>query len=195
MCPSYEPRNHSMALANIKARITQEKILTTGRYCQTFMPKGSLSRFLNIENVTNALADPVFNIPFHKRNDTAVDIIEEGQSVFAILLEMNGERYLSSFIENHNLDSSLPIPSSVLSDIMPHNGALFERLQKDYYVHSFRKSQYRRTLPDTITLPFLSQESLKEGGYSSVYAVKVHPAHQNFFNQSESKVRFDVADR
>jgi hypothetical protein len=157
------------------------------------MPEGSLSAILNIQNVTEALADPRFNIPSHKLEDAANTVIEQGLKVFSILLELNCERYLSVFIENDCLDSSLTLPENLLAEIIPEGAAHFHKLQFQYKPYFLRKSQYHRNLGNLQVLPYVEQENIGGGGFSSVYAVSIHRAHQNLVQQSkDSKVRNPV---
>jgi hypothetical protein len=190
--PGFPRLEAIMALAQIKSQIEEAKIHNTDQLCQSFMPEGCLSEILNIENVTEALSKPEFRIPSHKRDSTARIILEEAKKVFAILLELNCEKYLTSFIENDYLDSSLPLRQSTLVDVIPQSAAIFERLQYDYLVYFFRKSQYHRKIRDCLILPYVSQERIGGGGFSSVYGVLVHSSHQDLVQPTNSKVRNNI---
>ena len=177
-----------MALAYLKTQIGLAKVYSTDALSRNFMPAGSLSRILSPEKVKEALCESKFSIPPHKLDDTTRIVIEDYPSIFAILLELSCESYLTVFIEHYIRDHDIPLTLSSLTDVIPHSAAVFETLQLDYNVHSFRKSLYRQTLPDKLTLPFVSQERIGGGGYSSVYEVTIHPSHHNFIKPNSSQV-------
>jgi hypothetical protein len=179
-----------MALARIKSQIIKAKIPPASPSGSAFVPEGALSAILNIQNVTEALADPRFNIPSHKLDDAANTVIEQGLNVFSILLELNCERYLSVFIENDCLDSSLALTESLLAEVIPEGAIHFYNLQFQYRPYFLRKSQYHRNLGNLQALPYVDERKIGGGGFSSVYAVSIHHAHQNLVQQSkDSKVR------
>ncbi|KIW34742.1 uncharacterized protein PV07_01500 [Cladophialophora immunda] len=175
-----------MAVARLKAQILQAKIHPVGLPWSAFMPEGSLSAILDIQTVTDALADPTFNIPPHKRDDAANIVVEQGMKVFSILLELNCERYLSDCIENNCLDSSLTISETVLADIFPEVAAHFYRLQFQYKAYILQSSTFHRNLQDMHVLPYVKQERIGGGGFSTVYAVDIHPAHQRLVRPSKN---------
>lgn len=181
-----------MALARIKAKLHESKIYPTDGRCKSFMPETSLRKMLNIHDVTQALWDSNFDIPPHKRNDTAETVIREGWKVFAILLELNCEKDLVAFIENDSLDSSLPLDQTILIHIAPDSATKFERLQWEYLPHSFRRSQYHRRLRDAVILPYIRQDEIARGGFSSVYRVLVHSEHQDVVQGTKSEVSHDI---
>ena len=176
-----------MALQHLKVQIIEAKVRPANLPCSSFMPKGRLSQILDSGNVAEALADPAFAVPPHKLNDTVRTVIEEGQQIFAILLEINCEKHLSPFIENEYFN--LPLAHEQLLHVIPQNAAVFEKVQRDYHVHSFRRSQYRRNLQDAITLPYLSERRIGSGGFSYVYEVAIHPSHHDFATEEKPTVR------
>jgi hypothetical protein len=98
-----EPQNaNSMTtLKELKVQLQGAKITAAGQKpSRRFLPKGSLDDLLNAAQLTSLLQDPSFDIPWHKQEGTADIIITECPKVFGILLELNLERKVVSFIEN-----------------------------------------------------------------------------------------------
>ncbi|KIW21533.1 hypothetical protein PV08_02113 [Exophiala spinifera] len=175
-----------MAAAHLKTQILQAKIHPIGVPWSAFMPEGSLSAILDIQTVTEALADPTFSIPPHKLDDAAIIVVEQGMKVFSILLELNCEKYLSACIENNCLDSSLTIAETILADILsPEVAPHFYRLQFQYKAYTLQRSTFHRNLQEMHVLPYVKQKRIGGGGYSTVYEVEIHPAHQNLVPPSK----------
>ena len=145
------------------------------------MPAGSLSSIVTHESLIEALACPEFGLSHHKHEGTAKFIVQEpAQKLFAILVEIRCEKYLALLLENDYSDKYLPIDRSLLEPLLEDSAELFARIQHDYMVYSFRRGQFHRKLRDPQLLPFLHQERIGGGGYSSVYKALVHPLHQDF---------------
>ena len=134
------------------------------------------------------LSDNVFDIPRHKQESTAHIIREDALKVFSILVDLNWPQKLSSFIESDVLDSSLPLDEQSLKSLVPQAWASFKALQWDYLAYRFRKGQYQIKLRQELVLPFIDQEPLGSGGYSTVYKVTIHPAHQSLIPEAMRQV-------
>ncbi|KAF2122527.1 kinase-like domain-containing protein [Lophiotrema nucula] len=133
-------------------------------------------------------AHPSFQIDTHKHENTAEIVFHEGIKVFTILVEMHLEHALASFIENDILDRALPVKEENLDNVLEVDEAQrFARLQWDYLAYSITKGTYQRKLAPERILPYLEQVGLGGGGYSSVYKVLIHPAHQNIRSGTTEK--------
>lgn len=153
------------------------------------MPEGSLSSIATFESLVEVLTCPEFSVPRHKRESTARFIVQEpAQKLFAILIETKCEKYLTSLLENDYSDKHLPIDRSSLEILLEDAADLFARMQHEYLVYSFRRGQFHRKLRDSQVLPFMHQERIGGGGFSSVYRALVHPLHQDFEASAGSKV-------
>ena len=182
-----------MALVQLRRKIENAKIKGDEA---DFMPKGSLSDILTYEGVVEALQNPEFNLPAHKRASTATDIIQEpALKIFAILVESKCEGCLVPLLENNYSDNSLPVDTSVLDRIIPDGARSFVRLQQDYLVYSFRKGQFHRKLQDPQRLPYITQEDIGGGGHSRVYRALVHASHQDFVEASREVSLVSVLQR
>ena len=176
-----------MDLRHLKQRLQDAKVRPAMPSRGPFMPRQSLSEVLTLQNVAEVVQDPIFRIPPHKWDDTARIVVEEGKEVFAILLEISCEAHLSTFIENECL--SLPADFAVLSVMMPQSDArLFERIQSDYLVYSFHKGVWRRKVQDYETLPYVSEERIGGGCFSTVYRVHIHHSHQHIVQGTQKQV-------
>lgn len=168
-----------MALMSMKAELQQLAVPITDPELKTFVPEGDLAKLFHTEALEVALSVPAFKIPHHKVASTARLVLHEAQKILAICLELNLEHDLVKFIESDITDSALPLDISKLSSLVPEAAARFEELQWKYLAYRFRKGQYHKTLPRDRVLPYLGQNSIGGGGYSKVYKVSVHSAHQD----------------
>lgn len=178
-----------MALARIRTEIQSAKVRTQDSSSPAFMPEGSLSSIVTYENLVAVFSCPEFSVPGHKRESTARFIVQEpAQKLFAILIETKSEKYLTLLLENDYSDKHLPIDRSSLEILLEDTADLFSRIQHEYLVYSFRRGQFHRKLRDSQVLPFLHQERIGGGGFSSVYRAQVHPLHQDFQASAGGKV-------
>ena len=155
---------------------------------KTFVPEGDLAKILDTETLENTLSVPAFQIPHHKVASTARLVNNEAQKILAICLELSMERYLVKFIESDITDSTLPLDISKLSPLIPEAATNFEALQWKYLAYRFRKGQIHRTLQKSRVLPYVEQTHIGGGGYSKVYKVSVHPAHQDLEETPNAEV-------
>ena len=179
-------------LEEIKLRIQNEKENAAGQGVRKFMPRDRLQKLLTIDEIASTLTDPVLHIPQHKLQDTRDILVREGISIFAILLELNLEKKLVSFIEHDLLDSALPLPISDLETVIPEAASNFETLQWDYLAYRFRRGQYHRRVKPKEILPYVEEKKIGGGGFSSVYKVLVHSAYQNLIPDTANAVRIFV---
>ena len=151
---------------------------------KSFVPEGELDKIFNIEVLETLLSQSVFNIPRHKIISTARLVIEEAQKILAICLELNVEQNLITFIENDKTDAGLPLSRSELNRVVPEAAVRFEEFQWKYVAYRFRKGLYSKTLPKDRILPYIRQEHIGGGGFSRVFRVLVHPAHQDIVEKA-----------
>ena len=182
-------------LHGLKVRIQEAKFPAAGQSLRKFLPEGCLLSILKLDDVVLALGDPIFEVPEYKRESTAKIVLGEGTKTFAILLELNQEYLLKPLIEHDLLDSALPFQEGFLSSLAPHVVAHsnFTTVQWDYLAYRSRKGQYHRTISDKQTLPYIEQENIGGGGFSKVYRVLVHSAHQDVIQNTSQKVSFSCA--
>ena len=176
-------------LAEIKIRLERARISAAGQPHRDFIPDGSLQRILTAEDVFAVLADPAFQVPSHKIESTAQIVISEGRIIFALLLNLSLERELGRFIEDDCLDQALPLSKSRLEDVIPQAAGEFAKRQWSYRAYQFRKGQYHRKIKDEEILPYIEQERIGGGGFSTVYKVLIHPGYQNVVPDAPSSVR------
>lgn len=99
------------------------------------------------------------------------------------------------FIENDVLDSRLPLDEVTLKNLIPEAVKRFENLQYEYLAYSFRSGQYHKKLSDHQILPFIQEECIGGGGFSSVYKVRVRTSHQNFVDKASPHVCSESSPR
>ena len=178
-----------LPLAKLKTQLQKARVPAAGQLLREFVPEGCLKQILTTTAVLSVLADPVFEVPPHKRESTAQIIASEGQIVFALLLDLNLERELSRFIEQDVLDRELFSSIDRLEDVVPQAAKEIAKRRWDYRAYRFRKGQYQRKVLDEEILPYIDQTMIGGGGYSSVYRVLIHPNHQNIVSDAPSSVR------
>ena len=166
-------------LAGLRSQIWACKVPAAWPSPRGFLPEGSLDGLINPTVITSVLSDPAFQIPLHKRESAAQIVISEGRKVFAILVDLRLEYALSLLIENDCLDSRLPLNDDDLKDIPREGAREISRKQWEYIAYKFRTGKYLRKIQNEIILPFLRQTKIGGGGFSVVYEVFIHPAHQN----------------
>lgn len=176
--PEFKSNRAMGTLAKLRAQIWACKVPAAGGSPREFLPEDSLDHILNPTAITSVLSDPAFQIPSHKRESTAQIVISEGRKVFAILVDLRLEYALGLLIENDCLDSGLPLNDDDLKDIPPEGAREILRKQWDYIAYKFRSGKYLRKIQNEIILPYLRETKIGGGGFSVVYEVFIHPAHQ-----------------
>ena len=144
-----------------------------------FLPADSLNQILQDFDIIETLRDSLFDIRPHKLESTADFVSNEGTKVFAILIELGLERSLTKFIEYGIGDGALPILGKQLEPILGSHGERFVHCQWDYLAYTISKREYSRRLSTECILPYVGQKKLSATGFSVVYDVLVHPAHQD----------------
>lgn len=181
-----------MALSSIRHQLQTFRNASTAPDLRRFVPEGSLKHILQTESVSDALNDPIFHIPVHKRESIASDVCDEYSKIFAILLELHREDLLSTFYENDISDARLPLEEKTLGEFIPNETKQFSSLQHEYLAYRFRKGKFHKRLSQHQILPFIRQKNVGRGGFSTVYKVRVPSTHQNFLEKTGSDVCSDA---
>ena len=168
-----------MLLDTLRIELQNARRPAAGSNSKTFVPEGYLREHLTLNDITSLLSDTIFDIPQHKQESTAITVYEEALKILSILVDLNWQQKLSSFIEGNVLDSSLPLDDPPLRSLIPEAWTSFKALQWEYLAYRFRKGQYRIKLQQELILPYIEQTPLGEGGFSKVSKVLIHFAHQN----------------
>ena len=177
-----------MLLATFKAKLQSAKVPVAGSGSKYFVPEGYLREIVTVNDIVSVVSDSVFEIPQHKRESTADAVFEDFLKVFSILVDINSPQKLSSFIESDVLDQRLPLDEGLLKTLLPQAWANFKALQWEHLAYRFRKGQYQIKLGPERVLPFVDQEDLGRGGYSTVYKVTIHPTHQALVPEAKQQV-------
>jgi hypothetical protein len=104
------------------------------------------------------------------------------------LIDLRLEYILGLMIENDCLDSRLPLSETNLKDIAPEVARDIVKKQWEYMAYNFRKGTYQRRVDNDRILPFLHETKIGGGGFSTVYEVDIHPAHQNMVESTPLSV-------
>ena len=177
-----------MSLDSLRQRLQELRLAAAGQEPRRFLPDRELRRVLVKHEVEAALKSGCFDIEDHKWENVALAVVTGGLKTFAILVELRLESELERFLENDILDTKLPLNDILLKGTIPLHASQFEQLQWDYVAFQFRKDRYHQVIPPACILPYTEQTSLRGGGYSRVYRVRIHAAYQNLLSNSEEKV-------
>ncbi|KAI9892303.1 MAG: hypothetical protein M1814_001502 [Vezdaea aestivalis] len=186
-------------LERLRERILTEKVNAAGQSSRTFLPDTSLRQILEETDVPNVLRHPPFSIESHKISSTVSFVTKKGSKIFAILTELNLGRSLVRFIAHDIHNDSLAVENiETLKTILDFDTISFTKCQWDYLAVKLSKRVYQWILKPNSILPYVSQKMIGSGGFSNVYIVSVHPAHQDIDPGSQGKelrlVRKEVKD-
>jgi hypothetical protein len=154
---------------------------------RSFIPITELRRLITVDRVSQELhAQNPETIPIEMVNKAEI-IVQNATRLFALLILIGKEQYITSFIEEGIRDDDLPINGVRCKDIQ-----VFSQW-KPKAVKDFKQDQWSVISPifDTVgehyelddhtILPFIENkecpEQLIAGGYSDVRSVRIHAAH------------------
>ena len=123
--------------------------------------------------------------PSHRAEERVTSIIEGAQKVFGILVLINRTAYIDNFIwkdqfQTRYIDHLLPFRRGQLRERINEDDVadLFFERQWEFCAPIFSGRIIPRALEHQTILPFLIDSHFTEGGYGSVYKVRIHPSHQ-----------------
>jgi hypothetical protein len=145
-----------------------------------FVPEDGLFELLTSHTIETALEDPVFGFEAHQQGPVSVEVMEGARKLFAILVELRIEQRLKKCLEKNVLDSNLPIlDETILHDLFPESATHFRKLQWEFVPLKLREHAHKDIESERV-LPFVDNEKISSGGFSTVFRVKVHPWYHNF---------------
>lgn len=149
----------------------------------SFVPEGTLEKIVTTEAIQAELRRS--RAPLQEEPEIIKLIKQGGIKTFAILVCIYRTDRITNFIENEQLqkvgiDSKLPyISRTELERLgLPEVDAtdFFEK-QWEFTAPVFRRCAGHRWLYKKIIFPFLESDDLSEGGFGTVYKVKLHESH------------------
>ena len=175
-------------LEQLRQLILSRKQEAAGQTARVFLPENTLGQILQGIDILQTLRDPLFRVRPHKLESTVDFVLKEGRKIFAILVELGLERRLTQFIEYGIRDSALPVLEQQLEPVLESHSGQFVRCQWDYLAHRISKRDYSLKLRAECILPYVNQTWRGGGGFSTVYDVVVHPAHQDIDSEVNGTV-------
>ena len=166
-------------LDELRKSIHVHKKDAAGQRPKRFLPTNALYQILQDADILETLRDTSFNIKPHKLESTVDFVATEGSIIFAILIDLGLERTLTKFIEYGICDNALPVSEKQLDPFLEPRSEQFVQRQWQYLAYSISTREYARRLNAECILPYVSQQKLGGSGFSDVYEVFVHPAHQD----------------
>ena len=149
---------------------------------QKFVPENEL-RAVMVRDLIMPIVKGI--LPSHRAEERVTSIIEGAQKVFGILVLIDKTAYIDNFIwkdrfQPRHIDHLLPFGSDQLRAIINEDDVtdLFLEKQWEFCAPIFSGRIIPRTLEDHTILPFLTDDHLTEGGYGSVYKIRIHLSHQ-----------------
>lgn len=178
-----------MDILTLKRLLQSAKIQPASPTCPPFMLATALDQVLNYETVLSVLHDPAFeSVQPYQKEDAAQVIMREGRKAFAVLVEADCTLHLPTFIEE-GLLSALPIADDVLQNyVSADESRRFQAAQAQYNVHVFRRGKWMRKIPKTARLPYVKQERIGAGGFSTVWSVDICSQAQEFVRDAKGPV-------
>ena len=119
---------------------------------------------------------------FHQQHIASM-ILKGGRKVFAILTMLDEQALITKFLDNDNfewakLDSTLPYAHSALELIMSRTRAWkFHKIQWEFIAPVFKRDMPHYILSDDVILPFVEEQIVGVGSFSTAHALTIHPDH------------------
>lgn len=176
-----------------------------------FVPISALESLITVSNIEGDIRASGYGIEPAEINDVAETACRIAKTIFAILAYMKKGPEICSLLRDDVSDRDLPlrrrrndkgdfllerksgVPIETFERWDDKDREDFDRTQWWMLAPVFRDKEHYE-LDDNVILPFIpfktnADTAQKEGGYSKVYAVRLHPAHHRFWESSESEVR------
>ena len=209
VCAADQMLINTMA-GRLKGRLWRTRIRS--RSFQYFIPCNEFDRLVTLATINEELADMLPDIPPFKRSDTASYIFITTRRVFAILVTIGKGPAILDFVEEHITDSDLPLcmpkeagwqfltPEGLqtrsgctiqaVTSWDPRDVEDFSRTQWWFLDPIFDERAKHYELADDLVLPFIEDHEgdpaqMKSGGYSSVWGVRIHHAHQTIYRPTD----------
>lgn len=181
---------------------------------QYFIPADKLEELVTLNSIEGEIKECHISFAHDEASyQFAERISKTAPKLFAILVLIQKSRFISSFLIEGLDDAHLPFIRSnksvtggkfkLCSGLHPNQPIAcmdkwrkprveeFARVQWYVLAPIFEQSDevLHYTLNDNCVLPFLGRsKSCDEGGFSTVYEITIHPAHQFLLNSSSPKV-------
>jgi hypothetical protein len=182
------------------------------RHC-FIVPNSALESLITVPNIEKDIRarSHSHNIELAEVGDVAEKACRVAKKVYAILAYMKMGPEISFLLRDGVSDKDLPLRRRRNADgeflLERKSGVPIETFERwsDHDIEEFDRIQWWMLAPvfedkehyeldDDIILPFIPFKAnaetaqKKEGGYSEVYAVRLHPAHHTFWERSKSEV-------
>lgn len=165
------------------------KLRTKTAHQRRFIPALRLYEVLSETAVHQALV--AAKIKPHTVDEAVIHILKHGIRIFGVLVLTEQVAATLNFIEKGELqDQRLPFDTRTLSTLLPETAIDdFEESQWEVIALSFSRSTINRSLRAELVLPFVKDEEIGGGAFSTVYEIIIHPDHQDLEDGFRRKVR------
>jgi hypothetical protein len=183
------------------------------KHREYFVPINELDRLITADAIRYELEVLYQDFQPFEISSTTRYIQENARKVFAILVFIGKGAYIREFIKERVTDADLPLkrwkendstsgslPTNLRHPVYPganwskRDIASFNRDQWSFIAPVFDKVGQHYELEDDCILPFIENHGgiasqTISGGYSDVWSVRIHPAHQNLYWSPKQQVR------
>ncbi|KAH0537549.1 hypothetical protein FGG08_005648 [Glutinoglossum americanum] len=197
---------------HLEERLWRARVHT--RNFQYFIPCNDFDRLITFKTIEEELARMRPDIPPFERLDIANDIFSTARKLFAILITIRKGLAILDFVKDHISDSDLPLslskevgwqfPTSeglqtpldrllqAVTSWDSHDIDAFSRTQWWFLAPVFDQQARHYKLADEVVLPFIEDregdpDQVKSGGYSKVWGIRIHRAHQTIYRSTDQK--------
>jgi hypothetical protein len=181
-----------------------------------FIPNNELERMITQENIKTELQRILVYENPRDCEKTASSIVHQARKIFATLVLLGRPAFIQPLLDEGLTDEHLPLSRIETTDnvhgSLRFNYSLRTcsgrpvkalRIWESHAIEEFLRVQWmflapvfdfgeeikHYDLPDNCVLPFIEDEertNAKSGGYSEVWGVRIHPAHQNLYRITSS---------
>jgi hypothetical protein len=173
-------------MEQLESLILQQRVVNVNK--RDFFPEGTLENILTEQRIRDCLR--LSRVEPHIKDEYLGRVISGGRKILAILILIRRVELLGCFIESANpkvshIDFRLPFTEEGLREILKD-----ELAAKNFYDYQWetcspcfsRAQSHQVFYSELYRMPFLNLVDRKEGGFSVVDKVNIHPSHQDFFD-------------
>ena len=164
------------ALNSLRTQIAGLRQISASK--RWFVDPQDLQKILTEDLVTRVVRECSY--PEHDRPDIVKTILQEGSKTFAILLQIEKQDAMTSFIHHGELDGRLPTDETRISSIASHISKAFCAIQWEFLPHVFQRNRHCH-IRDDVILPFTQETRLHEleGGFGDIFEISIVHSMQN----------------
>ncbi|KAK8030032.1 hypothetical protein PG993_011323 [Apiospora rasikravindrae] len=183
-----------MAARAIQATLHAQRVSNSETY--HFVPHNQLKLILEEKDVVAVLKES--GLASHELTGTTKIVMTRAGRIFAILVTIREIQEILRFIESDHLqgdgglDKALPFRKGALDFLSDEIADRFYDAQWEFCAPIFSPNFQHRVFDQKTRFPYLQSSLEGEGGFGTVYYVKIHPDHHtgNSRDETQQKAEF-----